>query len=169
MASACYCYCSEDISGTGRSRVPVDAVDLEARRGALRQEPAIAAHADGKLEVIVLRPRLRHQFRQPGAPTFDSRGYKESRRQDASRCPSSHGYVVGVTEPSNARSALNLRLVLSAFGLILCGALSVLAARAAFDLPALLLALLALVALVDLIVVQRRRRREQRPGSSLFE
>ena len=70
-------------------------------------------------------------------------------------------------------SALNLRLVLAAFGLVTSAALAVLAARAGVDLLAVLLAVLATVAAIDLVVVQRRRAARQReePGDkhSLFE
>jgi len=74
----------------------------------------------------------------------------------------------------HAYSALNLRLVLASFGLVVCLVLGVLALRA--DLPVLAVALgvLAVVAVADLVVVQRRRaarRREEPPGTrhSLFE
>ncbi|MFC4105949.1 DUF6343 family protein [Micromonospora zhanjiangensis] len=71
-------------------------------------------------------------------------------------------------------SALNLRLVLATFGLVVSLVLGVLAARAHHPVPAGILFLLAVVAAVDLVVVQRRRaarRREEPPGSrhSLFE
>lgn len=73
------------------------------------------------------------------------------------------------TEPSNARSALNLRLVLAAAGLVVCAVLAV--AAFAGDLPfaGAALAALAVAALVDLVVIQRRRSTEQRPDASLFE
>jgi Family of unknown function (DUF6343) len=57
-----------------------------------------------------------------------------------------------------ARSALTLRLVLAAFGLVLCTVLGVLALGA--DVPVALpivLFVLAAVALVDLVVVARRK------------
>lgn len=57
-----------------------------------------------------------------------------------------------------ARSALNLRLVLAAFGAVVCLVLGVLALDAFLSvLPALVLFALAVVALVDLVVVHRRR------------
>jgi Family of unknown function (DUF6343) len=63
-----------------------------------------------------------------------------------------------------ARSALTLRLVLAAFGLVLCTVLGVLALGA--DVPVALpivLFVLAAVALVDLVVVARRKLRGE-PG-----
>ena len=56
-----------------------------------------------------------------------------------------------------ARSALNLRLVLAAFGAVVCTLLGVLALDPLGVGPALVLFLLAAVAVVDLVVVQRRR------------
>lgn len=71
-------------------------------------------------------------------------------------------------------SALNLRLVLASFGLVVCVVFGVLAARADLTVLAVILGVLALAAVVDLVVVQRRRvarRREEPPGTrhSLFE
>ncbi|MGY5885108.1 DUF6343 family protein [Modestobacter lacusdianchii] len=63
-----------------------------------------------------------------------------------------------------ARSALTLRLVLAAFGLVLCAVLAVLAFSA--DAPVFLsvaLVVLAVIALVDLVVVARRKLRGE-PG-----
>jgi len=63
-----------------------------------------------------------------------------------------------------ARSALTLRLVLAAFGLVLCTVLGVLALGA--DVPVALpivLFVLAAVALIDLVVVARRKLRGE-PG-----
>ena len=54
-------------------------------------------------------------------------------------------------------SALNLRLVLAAFGALLCTVLGVLALDAFGLVAAGVLFLLAVVAAVDLVVVQRRR------------
>lgn len=64
-----------------------------------------------------------------------------------------------MTEPDTARSALNLRLVLAAFGLVVCAVLSVLVLRAGYAAPGLLLLALAVAAAVDLVVVLRRRQR----------
>jgi hypothetical protein len=60
--------------------------------------------------------------------------------------------------PPPPRSALTLRLILAAFGLVICTAAAIL--FAVFDLPlvlVLLAALLALVAAVDLVVITRRK------------
>lgn len=64
-----------------------------------------------------------------------------------------------------ARSALTLRLVLAAFGLVVCTVFAVLAFAAA-DVPVVfpvVLLVLAAVALVDLVVVARRKARGE-PG-----
>ncbi|GAA2583257.1 hypothetical protein GCM10010435_71260 [Winogradskya consettensis] len=68
-------------------------------------------------------------------------------------------------------SALNLRLVLAAFGFVVCGVLSVLLFRAGWTVPGWLLAAWAVVAVVDAVVVQLRRRARARDGRdhSLFE
>ncbi|GAA3763175.1 hypothetical protein GCM10022225_56270 [Plantactinospora mayteni] len=71
-------------------------------------------------------------------------------------------------------SALNLRLGLALFGLVICVGLGVLAIRAHLVVLAVVLGILALAAAVDLVVVQRRRaarRREEPPGTkhSIFE
>jgi Flp pilus assembly protein TadB len=65
---------------------------------------------------------------------------------------------------AGARSALTLRLVLAAFGLVLCTVLGVLALASDVSvLFAVVLFVLAAVALVDLVVVARRKRRGE-PG-----
>jgi hypothetical protein len=70
-------------------------------------------------------------------------------------------------------SALNLRLALASFGLVICVVLGVLAVRADLLVLAVILGVFAVVAVVDLVVVQRRRvaRRREEPGTrhSLFE
>jgi Flp pilus assembly protein TadB len=70
-------------------------------------------------------------------------------------------------------SPLNLRLVLAAFGFVVCTVLSVLMFRAGWTVLAWLLAAWALVAVIDMVVVQLRRRarkRSERGGDhSLFE
>lgn len=70
-------------------------------------------------------------------------------------------------------SALNLRLVLAAFGFVVCTVLAVVLLRAGWTVPGWLLAAWALVAAVDLVVVQLRRRARRRSGGgrdySLFE
>jgi len=70
-------------------------------------------------------------------------------------------------------SALNLRLVLAAFGFVVCTGLAVLLWRAGWTVPAWLLAAWAVVAVVDMVVVQLRRRARKRAEGdqhhSLFE
>ncbi|WP_436759912.1 DUF6343 family protein [Streptosporangium sp. V21-05] len=69
------------------------------------------------------------------------------------------------------RSALNLRLFLAVFGLVVCTALAVLSAWAGITALAVSMAVLAAVAVVDIVVVgiriARRRRRGER--HTLFE
>jgi hypothetical protein len=70
-------------------------------------------------------------------------------------------------------SPLNLRLVLAAFGFVVCAGLAVLLWRTGWTVPAWLLAAWAVVALVDMVVVQLRRRARRRAegdrNHSLFE
>jgi hypothetical protein len=69
-------------------------------------------------------------------------------------------------------SPLNLRLVLAAFGFVVCTVLSVLSFRAGWTVAGWLLAAWAVVAVIDMIVVQFRRRARKRAGDgnhSLFE
>ncbi|WP_198169423.1 DUF6343 family protein [Herbidospora daliensis] len=56
------------------------------------------------------------------------------------------------------RSALGLRMVLAIFGLVVCGALAVVAFLLGLVVLGVIMAILALIALVDLVVVVRRRR-----------
>jgi hypothetical protein len=69
-------------------------------------------------------------------------------------------------------SALNLRLVLAAFGLVISVVFAVLLLRAGLELLGWVFVLLAVVAAVNLVVVQLRRRARRRTegdGHSLFE
>lgn len=70
-------------------------------------------------------------------------------------------------------SALNLRLVLAAFGFVVCAVLAALLWRSGWTVPAWLLAAWALVAVIDMVVVQLRRRARKRAEGgrhhSLFE
>jgi hypothetical protein len=70
-------------------------------------------------------------------------------------------------------SALNLRLILAAFGFLVCAGLAVLLGRTGHTWAAWLLAAWAVVAVVDLVVVQLRRRARRRAEGggdhSLFE
>jgi membrane protein implicated in regulation of membrane protease activity len=78
--------------------------------------------------------------------------------------PDHHDPTAGIGGAAPAQSALTLRLVLAAFGLVVCvaGGIVLLAA----DVPvafAVVLFVLAGVALVDLVVVARRKLRGE-PG-----
>ena len=70
-------------------------------------------------------------------------------------------------------SALNLRLILAVFGLVVCSVLAVVLWRTGWTWPAWFLAAWALVAAVDIVVVQLRRRARRRAEHgehhSLFE
>lgn len=70
-------------------------------------------------------------------------------------------------------SALNLRLVLASFGLVVCTVLAVVLWRAQLRVGAWILAAWAVVAAVDIVVVQLRRRARRRAEGgrdhSLFE
>jgi hypothetical protein len=69
-------------------------------------------------------------------------------------------------------SPLNLRLVLAAFGFVVCTVFSVLSFRAGWTVAGWLLGAWALVAVIDMVVVQfRRRARKRAEGGhhSLFE
>jgi membrane protein implicated in regulation of membrane protease activity len=78
--------------------------------------------------------------------------------------PDYHDPTAGIGGAPPAQSALTLRLVLAAFGLVVCvaGGVVVLAAGAPLWF-AVLLFVLAAVALVDLVVVARRKLRGE-PG-----
>ncbi|MFC3501757.1 DUF6343 family protein [Micromonospora krabiensis] len=73
----------------------------------------------------------------------------------------------------HAYSALNLRLALATFGLVIMVIFAVLAFWAAVTWLGVVCTVLALVAVVDLVIIQRRRaaRRREEPGvrHSLFE
>ncbi|MEU4675395.1 DUF6343 family protein [Micromonospora sp. NPDC023737] len=73
----------------------------------------------------------------------------------------------------HAYSALNLRLALAGFGLVIMAIFAVLAFLANIVWLGVVCALLAVVAVVDLVIIQRRRaaRRREEPGAkhSLFE
>jgi hypothetical protein len=103
----------------------------------------------------------------------EDRGSEDSRREDRRREDSPrqnsprqnsgredyHDPTAGIGGAPGARSALTLRLILAAFGLVVCVAAAV--ALAAVDAPAVLVAglgLLAVVAVVDLVIVGRRKR-----------
>jgi Flp pilus assembly protein TadB len=64
--------------------------------------------------------------------------------------------------PERPYSALNLRLALAAFGLVVSLAGAVLAFGRGYSVLGLLSALVAVTAVVDLVVVQSRRRARRR-------
>ncbi|MCM4079631.1 hypothetical protein [Paractinoplanes hotanensis] len=70
-------------------------------------------------------------------------------------------------------SPLNLRLILAAFGFVVCTVLAVLLFRTGWTVPGWLLLAWAAVAVVDIVVVQLRRRARRRAEGgrdhSLFE
>ncbi|WP_169064590.1 DUF6343 family protein [Geodermatophilus dictyosporus] len=86
-------------------------------------------------------------------------------REDYERgLPDHHDPTAGLFGAPPAQSALTLRLVLAAFGLVVCVVFGVLWLRT--DLPswpAVVLFASGAVALVDLLVVARRKRRGE-PG-----
>jgi hypothetical protein len=63
-----------------------------------------------------------------------------------------------VDQPPRPRSALTLRLVLAAFGLVVCAGGAVMFAYAGLPLPlTMVTALLAVIAAVDLVVIVIRK------------
>ncbi|MGY1855415.1 DUF6343 family protein [Modestobacter sp. SYSU DS0290] len=79
--------------------------------------------------------------------------------------PDHHDPTAGVGGAAPAQSALTLRLVLAAFGLVVCTAFGILMLNID-DVPVafpIVLFVLAAVALVDLVVVARRKLRGE-PG-----
>jgi hypothetical protein len=69
-------------------------------------------------------------------------------------------------------SALNLRLALATFGLVVCAVLAGLMFAGRYWVAGAILAVLAAIALVDLVVIQLRRRARRRTDPtdhSLFE
>ena len=74
-----------------------------------------------------------------------------------------HDPTAGIGGAAPTRSALTLRLVLAAFGLVFCAGAAVLAFVAGLAWFGMLLAVLAVVALVDLAWVAHRKHRGE-PG-----
>jgi hypothetical protein len=77
--------------------------------------------------------------------------------------PGYHDPTAGLAGAAPTRSALTLRLVLAAFGLVVCVAGCI--AAAFLDVPAVsvILGIAAVIAVVDIVVVARRKRRGE-PG-----
>ena len=74
-----------------------------------------------------------------------------------------HDPTAGVGGASPARSALTLRAVLAAFGLVFCAGAAWMSFAAGWSLLGWVLALVAVIAAVDLAVVLNRKRRGE-PG-----
>ncbi len=112
-------------------------------------------------------------YRPPDRVTAASTGYREcmseprrepTREDYAKGLPDHHDPTAGVLGAAPAQSALTLRLVLAAFGLVVCVVSGVLLLRTELPTwPAVLLLVLGAVALVDLVVVARRKLRGE-PG-----
>jgi hypothetical protein len=74
-----------------------------------------------------------------------------------------HDPTAGIGGASPARSALTLRLVLAAFGLVFCTGAAWFAFAAGLEWLGVVLVILAVIALVDLVWVAYRKRRGE-PG-----
>jgi hypothetical protein len=74
-----------------------------------------------------------------------------------------HDPTAGFGGAPPARSALTLRAVLAAFGLVFCAGAAWIAFAAGWSLVGWVLAVVAVIALVDLVVVLNRKRRGE-PG-----
>jgi hypothetical protein len=89
---------------------------------------------------------------------------RPTREEYAKGLPDHHDPTAGLLGAAPAQSALTLRLVLAAFGLVVCVVLGVLWLRTELPTwPAVLLFVSGAVALVDLVVVARRKLRGE-PG-----
>jgi hypothetical protein len=72
--------------------------------------------------------------------------------------PDYHDPLAGIGGAPPAQSALTLRLVLAAFGLVFCTGAAVIAAAEGAPVLAAVLAALALIAAIDIVVIVRRKR-----------
>jgi membrane protein implicated in regulation of membrane protease activity len=89
---------------------------------------------------------------------------KRTREEYEQGLPGYHDPTAGIGGAAPAQSALTLRLVLAAFGLVFCVVAGVLWLVSDLPVwPAVLLFVFAAVALVDLVVVARRKLRGE-PG-----
>ncbi|WNV76662.1 DUF6343 family protein [Geodermatophilus sp. DSM 44513] len=89
---------------------------------------------------------------------------RRSREEYARGLPDHHDPTAGIGGAAPARSALTLRLVLAAFGLVFCLGAGLLWLAADLPVwPAVVILALAAVAAVDLVVVARRKARGE-PG-----
>lgn len=105
---------------------------------------------------------MRHT--RTSVPPHDPFDAKRPTRADyAHGLPDHHDPLAGIGGAPPAYSALTLRLVLAAFGLVVCTAGTVLAVLQGAGVFAGFLALAAAIAVVDIIVIVRRKRRGE-PG-----
>jgi Flp pilus assembly protein TadB len=89
---------------------------------------------------------------------------KERRRKEYERgLDDYHDPTAGIGGAPPARSALTLRAVLAAFGLVFCAGAAWISFAAGWPLVGWVLVVVAVIALVDLVVVLNRKRRGE-PG-----
>ena len=93
----------------------------------------------------------------------DNQRHRRTREDDERGLPGYHDPTAGLGGAPPARSALTLRAVLAAFGLVFCGVGAVLMIISGLSTWGGLLAVLAAVALLDLGWVIHRKRRGE-PG-----
>jgi hypothetical protein len=93
----------------------------------------------------------------------DRSGQRRSRADYEAGLPDHHDPTAGIGGAAPARSALTLRAVLAAFGLVFCVGGAWFAFAAGFTVVGWILAVVAVAALVDLGVVLNRKRRGE-PG-----
>ena len=98
-----------------------------------------------------------------GNTTLMTRGRRRSRSEYERGLEDYHDPTAGLGGAPPARSALTLRAVLAAFGLVFCAVAAWLSFAAGLTPLGWVLAVLALVALIDLGVVLNRKRRGE-PG-----
>jgi Family of unknown function (DUF6343) len=89
---------------------------------------------------------------------------EKRRREDYERgLDDYHDPTAGFGGAPPARSALTLRAVLAAFGLVFCAGAAWICLAAGWSVAGWLLGVVAVIALVDLVVVLNRKRRGE-PG-----
>ncbi|MGH3823308.1 MAG: DUF6343 family protein [Pseudonocardiaceae bacterium] len=93
----------------------------------------------------------------------DNRRHRRSREDYERGLPGYHDPTAGFGGAAPARSALTLRAVLAAFGLVFCGVAAALIIMSGSTAWGVVLAVLAAVALLDLGWVIHRKRRGE-PG-----
>ena len=98
-----------------------------------------------------------------GHTTVMTRGRRRSRTEYERGLEDYHDPTAGLGGAPPARSALTLRAVLAAFGLVFCAVAAGFSFAAGFAPVGWALAVLAVIALVDLGVVLNRKRRGE-PG-----